>query len=201
MDIVELSFLLLFYFSTVEVFKGAQKHYYLWNHKRLFSPVTRKFYYVLHGQKAADLLGATEQQIKRLLQSLEPNQVKDPEIQEFIFRLRQSFPDSQNLQFFEIDTKQETSLAYTLNKTEGFYLCLSNPNVSSLVFLAIHELAHAGSQSFEVFLNGRTIHSPKFKKMEQFLYEKAENLGILKLSEVVGREHCSATLVPPERAQ
>lgn len=192
---------------TVRVLKLLDFYRAIRNHERVIAS-DGEIYYVLQQkdrQAAANILAYVRSGLISLLFELE-KQSKGEKVpaknRPFVARLLRRFPNGQRIHLYEINGKSEKSIAYTKNKTEGFYLCLRDqegrlhPKEQAL-FLAIHELTHAGMISFEPEANGRTVHSESFRTYEKFLYTIAGEIGLLDASGLPGRPHCGAYLIAP----
>lgn len=199
------SLTIVVYFSAMELLRHVQRYYTLRHHRATVSTVDNRTYYVLSGVQAANLLAQTRLSLKRLIQSFSLTESIDPDIRLYIRRITAIFPNGEGLQLYEIDHTRDPNLAYTLNKTDGFFFCLKTKDqwsqAETLLFLAIHELTHAGLAAFEQFENGFSVHSPQFKKVEKFVYEKAAQLQMLDYRTIPGRSHCDGILLDPTVAQ
>ena len=102
-------------------------------------------------------------EIKERLSIIEPDKVK-------------------KIEFFE------SKSAYTLNKKKIF-ICLKNDkgkrfNMNTLMYVAIHELAHA------LYKGDSSNHNEKYMKLFQELLKRAETAGIYNPSIPVDDDYC-----------
>ena len=144
------------------------------------SSIDNDYYWVINGKAAADLLAETRQKMYQLIHSL-PESNGDIEIDSLVRRLKHLFPFPSFIQVMELDSKEEDGLAFTWNKTDGFFFCLEDEISKTqlgrgdiILFLAIHELTHSAMLPFEI-----KSHSSNFKKMEKYLYDQAKRVGFL----------------------
>jgi hypothetical protein len=191
------------YYGTLHMLTVLQKKFMLRRHQRI-QATNKSYFYVVHGKEAANLLAQTKENMQKLLSSL-PLEYEDKEIESFVRNLKNRFSNGENIKLYEIDNKYDKNLAYTLNKTQGFFLCLkqndkSFANKDTILFLAIHELTHAGMSEYSEKKNGYSVHSPKFKKFESFLYQKAKDINLLDPKSLIGMSHCGGRLVDPSKA-
>jgi len=121
--------------------------------------------------EAADLLADVKTKLGRLVENLQTNHSKKPEVK----RIVETF---ENIRFVEtLPTSVHT--AYSENKGEKIALCLNkndkigdkkliDPN--TLMFVALHELSHVGTES--------EGHEPEFWNNFKFLLQEATKMGL-----------------------
>lgn len=108
----------------------------------------------------------------------------------------------------ELDPDVYDSIAVNRNKSESILICLrSNPpddntmgGDDTLLFIAIHELAHSMIGDFASLINGHTVHNSEFRQCERYLMDIASSLGLLSPKTIPGRVHCSKIMPDPETA-
>ena len=195
---------------TFTILKTLENYLTLRNHRRVRGSDGANYYVVDRNgwQAAAEILVKTRAGLLRLLDELDTkrkHQELPPTLESQILRLLRQFPQGRGIQLYEIDATVDESLAYTRNKTEGFFLCLRDKHgvlasPDSVLFLALHEFAHSAIPFYDPQRNGQTVHSEAFKQLEMYFYEIAKELQLLDPSTLPGRRHCNAILVDPRSA-
>lgn len=107
-------------------------------------------------QQSADTLALINQRILKLIEYIKV--LPDADKPEYIDRLNMYNPSNISENIWNIDT------TYTLNKGENMYFCMGPRDddtkiydINTLMYVAIHELAHVASVSIG--------HTPEFKKI------------------------------------
>jgi len=160
---------------------------------KIKSTVDGKHYYVLptkNKQDAANLLAKLKELLNRVTKLLPQNDQ---------YKLK-------NVIFYEMDHESSESIAYNQNKT-NIYLCLRErpPNeklasLDILLFIALHEIAHTLQNSYSEQLGGKSIHDDKFRAIEQDLFNKAKQLGLMNTNDVIGSVHCGRIMPNPKNS-
>lgn len=115
------------------------------------------------------------------------------------------------LNIIELDYDKHDTIAINRNKSEVVLMCLrrdplgSEPDTTigeddTLLFIAIHELAHSMVDGFALNFNGQTVHNAEFRDYEQYLMRIAASLGLLSPKSIPGRTHCSKRMPNPDEA-
>ncbi len=131
-------------------------------------------------QEAADLLATVHERIMMFVSSLSrkmPHYIPD----KFRRGVQLLLDRTQNgLVLNELDSTKSDVLAFNKNKGEQIYLCIRAQNHSpvlaspeSVLYIAIHEVAHLMQDLYEPLVNGSTVHGEAFKNNERFLMESA----------------------------
>lgn len=101
----------------------------------------------------------------------------------------------------ELDVTKHQVVAFNQSKGRHIYVCLREcPSCSTLTksdrvyVVAMHELAHSAMDSYEPAENGATIHGPQYRAYERYLGAVSEELGLLRLDQVIGQPYCDITI-------
>lgn len=139
----------------------------------VLSSVDNKYYKVRDNSlknESADALANINKRICKLLAYIKSNNLQDPS---FVNRLYNYNPSSVQENLYDIDT------TYTINKGSSIHYCLSPRNsnsnlavydINTLMFVAIHELAHIVSTTVG--------HNSEFKDNNTKLLKYAIECGV-----------------------
>lgn len=152
-------------------------------------------------EQSAALLSLTRKRLFVLLNHL--NEKPDTEIPpRLLDGVRRMIGKHCNrIKISELDTSRYSVVAFNQNKGQHIYLCLRRcPACTDLAeedhvyIVAMHELAHSAVKSYERTKNGFTVHGPEFRAYERYLGTISEQIGIVKLSKVIGGAYCDITI-------
>lgn len=182
-------------------------------HAQVRSNIDGKLYYVLqsnHKAASADLLAQTRKSMWTVIEhvrllangTLSRNMTRGE--WNGVKRLANMYKSPDELNLYELDWVTDTNIAFNRNKTGGIFICLlANTETETLaspdtiLFIALHELAHAMHEGYDPLVNGRTHHSKGFKVCELLLYRIASDINVLNYTRIPGTEHCRGRLVDP----
>ncbi len=176
-------------------------------HTSRTSSVDGKRYDVLVGPNEtmiADTLARVRQGVCRVVTHMStfPDGPFKDEIQTMTRRIGSR---GERLRLAELDAKATGQVAYTRNKGEVVFLCMyRDPERGTLasedqiLFIALHELAHIMQKSYEPMRGHRTNHSDAFRRIEDFVYKAASNVGLLHRERFIGTEYCGSTIPAPK---
>lgn len=151
--------------------------------------------------ESAALLSSTRQRLFKLLNHL--NETPDSEIPpKLLVGIRRMISKHcHRIQISELDTSEYNIVAFNQNKGQHIYLCLRQcptctdlAQIDHVYIVAMHELAHSAMKTFEPSKNGSTVHGPEFKSYERYLGKMSEEIGIIRLSDVIGGAYCDITI-------
>jgi hypothetical protein len=115
----------------------------------------------------------------------------------------------------ELDPRQHNTIAINRNKSDIVLMCMRRDPLGrstggvpdnriadddTLLFIAIHELAHSMVDDYALSFNGQTVHNTEFREYERYLMRIATSLGLLEPASIPGRLHCSKTMPNPDEA-
>ena len=178
-------FLVMFVLVVYVVMKHKQSAFPV---VRIQSSVDKEFYIVRNlpdKQDAADRLARVREKIHRVLKYLEQTHIKQP----FVAQLVRNFDNSASRYSESTPDAQYTS--YTVNKGDKVYMCLRQRNAREelvqeniLVFVALHEMAHIGTESLG--------HTPEFWNHFAWLLKQAEHVQIYEYTDFAAHpvEYC-----------
>lgn len=161
-------------------------------------------YYVqnhTNSAQTAALLSLTRKRLFRLLNHL--NETTDSDIPPKLLTgiRRMILKHCNRIKISELDSSVHSVVAFNHNKGQHIYLCLRQcPTCIDLAqqdhvyIVAMHELAHSAMTAFEPMKNGSTQHGPEFRAYERYLAIVSEQIGIVKLSNVIGGAYCDITI-------
>lgn len=136
-------------------------------------------------QEAADRLARTRDKLLRLRKYLEQTHQSTP----FVANMLKNF-DAAPSRFSE-STPDAQYTSYSVNKGEKIYMCLRQRDASEqlvnenvLTFVALHEMAHTGTQSIG--------HTPEFWNNFAWLIKQAERINIYEYTDFAAHpvEYC-----------
>jgi predicted metal-dependent hydrolase len=136
-------------------------------------------------QDAADRLARTRDKLVRLRKYLEQSHKSTP----FVANMLKNF-DAAPARFSE-STPDAQYTSYSVNKGEKIYMCLRQRdaaeqlvNENVLTFVALHEMAHTGTQSIG--------HTPEFWNHFAWLIKQAERINIYEYTDFAAHpvEYC-----------
>jgi len=136
-------------------------------------------------QEAADRLARTRDKLLRLRKYLEQSHKSTP----FVANMLKNF-DAAPSRFSE-STPDAQYTSYSVNKGEKIYMCLRQRDASEqlvnenvLTFVALHEMAHTGTQSIG--------HTPEFWNHFAWLIKQAERINIYEYTDFAAHpvEYC-----------
>lgn len=136
-------------------------------------------------QEAADRLARTREKLVRLRKHLEQTHKSTP----FVANMLKNF-DAAPSRFSE-STPDAQYTSYSVNKGEKIYMCLRQRdaaeqlvNENVITFVALHEMAHTGTQSIG--------HTPEFWNHFAWLIKQAERIGIYEYTDFAAHpvEYC-----------
>jgi predicted metal-dependent hydrolase len=136
-------------------------------------------------QEAADRLARTRDKLLRLRKYLEQTHKSTP----FVANMLKNF-DAAPSRFSE-STPDAQYTSYSVNKGEKIYMCLRQRDASEqlvnenvLTFVALHEMAHTGTQSIG--------HTPEFWNHFAWLIKQAERINIYEYTDFAAHpvEYC-----------
>jgi predicted metal-dependent hydrolase len=136
-------------------------------------------------QDAADRLARTRDKLVRLRKYLEQSHKSTP----FVANMLKNF-DAAPARFSE-STPDAQYTSYSVNKGEKIYMCLRQRdaaeqlvNENILTFVALHEMAHTGTQSIG--------HTPEFWNHFAWLIKQAERINIYEYTDFAAHpvEYC-----------
>ena len=136
-------------------------------------------------QEAANRLSRVREKLLRLRKYLEQTHKSKP----FVQNMLKNFDCSANR--FSESTPDAQYTSYSVNKGEKVYMCLRQRDDKErlvdepiLVFVALHEMAHTGTQSLG--------HTPEFWNHFAWLLEQAEHIQIYEFKDFAAHpvEYC-----------
>lgn len=154
-------------------------------------------------EDAALLLRRLEQDVRKLIDHISAIPSKDkyryivlgPAAKEAIDNLKQRFPPNKEVRVDELnltlpEVRNKRILAWTVEKNEGFRVCIranqGNGNLADerdIFATLVHELAHASRTEYESEdAQGRSLHSPEFYEIYDFLLDEAVKIGLSRSS-------------------
>src|SRR4051812_38414277 len=113
------------FFWGMMLFCLVYRQSFISKHSLVKSSVDKKLFWVVKSETAANLLAKTRKAMFEIISNL-PDENNDWEINSFVKRVKRLFPGISSLLLFEIDSSRDKSIAFTYNKTEGFFFCLEN---------------------------------------------------------------------------
>lgn len=136
-------------------------------------------------QDAADRLARTRDKLLRLRKYLEQSHKSTP----FVANMLKNFDAAADR--FSESTPDAQYTSYSVNKGEKIYMCLRQRdateqlvNENVLTFVALHEMAHTGTQSIG--------HTPEFWNHFAWLIKQAERINIYEYTDFAAHpvEYC-----------
>ena len=136
-------------------------------------------------QDAADRLARTRDKLVRLRKYLEQSHKSSP----FVANMLKNFDASPSR--FSESTPDAQYTSYSVNKGEKIYMCLRQRDATEqlvsekvLTFVALHEMAHTGTQSIG--------HTPEFWNHFAWLIKQAERINIYEYTDFAAHpvEYC-----------
>jgi hypothetical protein len=93
-------------------------------------------------------------------------------------------------------------VALNYNKGDSIHLCLfdsdGRPVSEDVLFtVVVHELAHIMEPALSKMLNGHSVHSKRFKSNENYIMNRASELGYVPHGGAIGSAYCGIHIPDP----
>lgn len=173
------------------------------------STIDNRAYLVLRANNlaAANALARLRINVERVVERALNNSTSDNRYHEPTVLLTTRL-HKHGLNLVELNPEKEDAIAINKNKGEIVFICMRREppfdmSVSSddiLLFIALHEMAHAMNVAYAPMRNGHSVHDKEFRENEAFLMRAAKQLGLLDPSVVPGRTHCRYQMPNPSAA-
>lgn len=152
-------------------------------------------------KEAAALLARTKKKLFRVVEAIRtiPNDEKPPNLRSGLDRLVRKH--CHEIRINELDATEHKTVAMNRGKGREIHVCLRKcPDCLSLApedrlfIVALHELAHSATSSYDPNVGGLTLHGDEFKRYEYFVVELAKKMNLLNADAVVGTNYCGIVI-------
>jgi hypothetical protein len=93
-------------------------------------------------------------------------------------------------------------IAFNRNKGDMIMMCLTNDQAMQrddvVLFVLLHELTHTMTSGYDPLVGGRTDHSPEFFRYEQWVYQVATEMGLIRPQSIQGEGMCGTRIGHPK---
>lgn len=161
-------------------------------------------YYVRPGpykSEAADMLARLRTALMKLYDAIVKSDPSQELFKTGVATLKRRYPSADSIRLFELNSLRCKEIAYNQNKNDGIFLCLRSDlntmqlaDFETLVFIAIHEMAHSMQSQLAGMIDGITKHDAEFEALNEFLILEAMNLKLVSSFRLTPRMHCGAMI-------
>jgi len=153
---------------------------------------------------AADLLATTRENLFRVVDAMRttPDDQIPPSLVGGVRRIVRKHCN--RISINELDATRHKIVA--MNRAKGKEIrvclrecpgCLELTRADRLLMVALHEIAHSGTVSYDPSKGGVTQHGDRFRMYEKYVIGVAESLGLLDVSAVAGGNYCGVRVPAP----
>lgn len=162
-------------------------------------------YLVAHGIAAANCLARVRRMAWQVLQELQrrlqagrvPSDVVSGTI-----RLGREVSSLGDIRVAELNDYTANLIAFNRNKGDMIMLCLTNDGAVQsddvVLFVLLHELTHTMTSGYDPLVGGRTEHSDEFFRYEQWVYQVANEMGLVRPRDIQGHGMCGTKISHPK---